>query len=144
MKILGDDLALLIETSKLVKRWFMSPQLVLDWEKTMKKTIVTIVWGKFKSKNIYYCFVITIFLLIFFFRFCDGFQIPCSKCTDVRFCSEACLLDAEQSYHPFECQNNAKSIGKFFEDVLSNVSFISIIIVKSSIWSKIFTKQYAQ
>ena len=76
------------------------------------------------------------FLQILFCRFCGGFQIPCPKCTECRFCSEDCLIDAEQSYHPFECQSNAKNIGKFFEDVLDNVSFISIVILKLNYCSK--------
>ena len=64
------------------------------------------------------------FLLIvkfFIHRACQGFQVACKYCVDVRFCSEECLLQAEESYHPFECQANTKNITKYFEDVLNNV-----------------------
>ena len=54
---------------------------------------------------------------------CEGYQIPCTRCIDSRFCSEECLLEAESSYHPYECQHTTKNTTKYFEDVLNNVSF---------------------
>ena len=59
-------------------------------------------------------------------RMCEGYQIPCTRCIDSRFCSEECLLEAESSYHPYECQHTTKNTTKYFEDVLNNVSFKDI------------------
>jgi len=59
-------------------------------------------------------------------RMCEGYQIPCTRCIESRFCSEECLLEAESSYHPYECQHTTKNTTKYFEDVLNNIRGDSI------------------
>ena len=51
-------------------------------------------------------------------RFCGGFQLPCSRCLESRFCSESCLIEAENSYHKYECASVTKNTSAFFEDFL--------------------------
>ena len=71
---------------------------------------------------------------------CEGYQIPCTRCIDSRFCSEECLLEAESSYHPYECQHTTKNSTKYFEDVLNNVSldvFLLFAIWMGQIQSKL-------
>ena len=58
---------------------------------------------------------------------CEGYQIPCTRCIDSRFCSEECLLEAESSYHPYECQHTTKNTTKTCEPNLSNVVFSQFI-----------------
>lgn len=51
-------------------------------------------------------------------RYCQGYQMPCLRCTTVRFCSKECMEQAEATYHPFECSAKAANAVKFFEDFL--------------------------
>ena len=52
---------------------------------------------------------------------CRGFQVPCTRCVNARFCSEECLAKAEASYHPYECDGYTKNICAFMEDFLQNL-----------------------
>ena len=79
-----------------------------------KKSNLTMLSAEFEHLNMFVYFNV--------FRDCFGTFIPCSECTDVRFCSESCLQSAKnEGYHFFECSSKTKNTTTYFEDFLTKV-----------------------